>query len=276
MKPTRPAWAAVIVFLASVPPAGAVGTANVDARLVAGVAAIRAGESFPLAVVLKMAPGWHTYWKNSGGSGRPTTVVITLPDFFQASQLRWPIPERFQVAGLSTLGYEGEVALLTTITPSAELPRGKFSVMAQVAWVECKDICIPGKATLSLALPSTTTQIRPDPAPARFFASANRFLPRADPELRARYEVIGAGVELTVGRPSGLGERLDFFPDVQGWIDLSAPPKIRTAARGAVLRFKRAAGPLPPGDLNGVLVMGQGVGRKGLEISAKLAEVKAH
>ena len=273
MKSTALVWAAFLPFLTSVLPASA---ANVDARLVAGVAAIRPGESFPLAVVLKMAPGWHTNWRNPGDSLVKTGVVFTLPDFFKASELRWPLPDRFRVADLTMFGYEGEVALLAAITPAAELPRGKFSVMAQVIWLECKDICIPGKATLSLTLPSTTNEQRPDPAAVLFFASANRFLSGSSPDVRARYAVMGDGVELTVGRPSGFGERLDFFPNAQGWIDLNAPPKIKTTARGAVFRFKRPAGPPPPGDLNGVLVMGQGVGRKGFEISAKLAEVKAH
>ena len=34
----------------------------------------RPGETVMAGVLLKMPPGWHTYWKNPGDSGAPTKI----------------------------------------------------------------------------------------------------------------------------------------------------------------------------------------------------------
>src|SRR5580700_12200319 len=39
----------------------------------------KAGDTIYAGVDLKMDPGWHTYWKNSGDAGSPTKITWTLP-----------------------------------------------------------------------------------------------------------------------------------------------------------------------------------------------------
>jgi DsbC/DsbD-like thiol-disulfide interchange protein len=49
------------------------------ARLVADVESAGPGTTFTAGIVLTMAPGWHTYWKNPGESGLATSIAWTAP-----------------------------------------------------------------------------------------------------------------------------------------------------------------------------------------------------
>ena len=51
----------------------------VRAELLADTNAIVPGKPFTVGLLLKMAPGWHTYWKFSGDAGLPTELKWKLP-----------------------------------------------------------------------------------------------------------------------------------------------------------------------------------------------------
>ena len=51
---------------------------KVHARLVAEDSAIAPGGTITVALEEKIAPGWHTYWKNPGDAGAPTEIQWTL------------------------------------------------------------------------------------------------------------------------------------------------------------------------------------------------------
>ncbi|MFZ4695705.1 MAG: protein-disulfide reductase DsbD family protein [Verrucomicrobiia bacterium] len=112
------------------------------------------GESFDVGIHLKMDPGWHTYWKDPGDSGLATSVEWKLPSGFTAGPLRWPKPEIMKEAGLVTYGYENEVVLLAKITASVEGTKRSqvISLGAKVDWLECKEVCVPGSAVVSVTL----------------------------------------------------------------------------------------------------------------------------
>ena len=95
-----------------------------------------------VGVNLKILEGWHIYWENSGEAGSPTKVAWDLPKDSNIGPLRWPAPERFAERGnITTFGYTKEVTLLA----DASVPTGS-SIRAEVRWLVCKDICIPGSA----------------------------------------------------------------------------------------------------------------------------------
>lgn len=131
----------------------------VKAKLVADVASVQPGQPFTVGILLKMKPKWHVYWKNPGDAGAAPSVEWKLPDGFTAGALKFPLPVRFEQPGpIIGYGYEDEVLLTATITPPAELPPGKpVELAADVSWLVCEAVCIPGKAALSLALPAGET-----------------------------------------------------------------------------------------------------------------------
>ena len=38
------------------------------------------GQPFRLGLRLRLAPGWHTYWKNPGDAGAAPEIVLALPE----------------------------------------------------------------------------------------------------------------------------------------------------------------------------------------------------
>lgn len=135
---------------------------HVQAELLSDVSAIQPGKPFWLGVRLSIDPGWHVYWKNPGDSGIPTRVRFTLPDGFTADAMQFPTPSRFVLPGdIVIFGYENSVMLLTKVTPPQNLPAGfQGQFQAAVDWLVCSDVCIPGKAGVSLSLGSSA-QVSP-------------------------------------------------------------------------------------------------------------------
>jgi thiol:disulfide interchange protein DsbD len=129
----------------------------VKAELLADVAAVKPGEEFTLGVLLKIKPNWHIYWRYPGDAGLPTAVKWKLPDASGDApqpELRFPIPVRFDQPGdVVGYGYKDEVLL----TARVKAPSGSAGEMkefaADVSWLVCEQVCIPGKAKLSLSIP---------------------------------------------------------------------------------------------------------------------------
>jgi DsbC/DsbD-like thiol-disulfide interchange protein len=127
-------------------------TARVEA--VADVATARAGEPFRVGFHFKMDPAWHIYWQNPGAAGIPTRVKWTLPAGVTAGELQFPVPIKFTQPGdIVGYGYEDEVLLMAQITPPADYAQAELPVVAEVSWLCCADVCIPGKQRLELKVP---------------------------------------------------------------------------------------------------------------------------
>src|SRR5438046_7868535 len=121
---------ALLVFLpfAAVPVAAATKT---QARLLLSAEAARPGETILAGVLLKMPSGWHTYWKNPGDSGEATKIVWQLPGGVQAGEIQWPVPEKLNVADLTTYIYHDQVLLMASLTLADNLPAGPKELKAQ-------------------------------------------------------------------------------------------------------------------------------------------------
>src|SRR5437773_9961694 len=130
----------------------------VKAELLADTSAIVPGKSFTIGLLLRMAPGWHTYWAFSCDAGLPTDLRWKLPSGWKAGELQWPIPlKTIDPGDIETYGYENEVLLMQEITPPAKIDNASVALAADANWLVCERICIPGSATLQLELPTSTT-----------------------------------------------------------------------------------------------------------------------
>ena len=193
----------------------------VKARLLADVAAVVPGRPLRLGVELRADEGWHTYWKFSGAAGLPTEVDWRLPPGFAAAPLQWPLPARYsEEGGLTVYGYAGEVVLIAPVTPPPALPADTtLSFSARVSWLVCREVCIPGEATVALDLPVDSSGAAP--ANQEIFRRFGARVPRPlEAELRPDYRVRrgaeGVRVDLAVGRagqaPGPEPQVVDFFP----------------------------------------------------------------
>src|SRR6266496_1429111 len=115
--------AAALALTASVAAAPA-RTQHVEAELVAARTALVPGEPLTVALRLAIDKGWHTYWRNPGDSGLPTTLAWKLPPGVLAGPIEWPTPKALPAGPLVNYGYEGEVLHLVELTTDRTVAPG--------------------------------------------------------------------------------------------------------------------------------------------------------
>ena len=256
--------------------AGTVKTEHVEAQLLAERSRAQAGKAVAVGLKLRMAPHWHTYWKNPGDSGLPTRIQWILPAGWKASEIQWPYPKPLPVGPLLNYGYEDEVLLATDITPAATAAAGSYPVKARAEWLVCKDVCIPEKGELDLVLAVGAAEGPPDGRVAVHFERARNQLPV---ETRGwKFESAFAGKSLVVRMtpPAGetLPERLAFFPERELLIEPAAPQKL--VSEGSAVRIEmKLAEPRLAGvrEVRGVAVSESGwpgIARKAIALDAPM------
>src|ERR1051325_4976799 len=186
----------------------------VRSELLADTNAIVPGKPFTVGLLLRMAPGWHTFWKFSGDAGLPTELKWKLPPGWKIGDIQWPIPLKTVDPGdIETYGYENEILLMQEITPPSNLNNSPVKFSTEASWLVCEKICIPGGATLQLDLSVASTN---QPANADLFARYRRLLPQNFPAPNiAHVDWSRFGSDLRLKITSEMLAKypaLDFFP----------------------------------------------------------------
>jgi thiol:disulfide interchange protein/DsbC/DsbD-like thiol-disulfide interchange protein len=203
--------------LAALPGAG---DHPVQARLLATVDAVVPGQVFNIGVELKMEEGWHTYWSFSGDAGLPIEIAWQSPDGYTAGPLQWPLPSKYEEeGGLTVYGYADEVLLAATVDGAGGLVVGDtLYLAAEVSWLVCRELCIPGDTSLALALPVAKVN-RPSAHQALFDRYAARVPGALDERVELNFTVRGTRdleVELGFTRETSTfsaGEQIpEFYP----------------------------------------------------------------
>jgi len=217
------------LFAPGVRAAGPVVTTDeVRAELVAHAPdGIAPGKPMWLGLAISHAPHWHTYWKNPGDSGLPTTLTWTLPSGVAAGEIAWPTPKRLPVGPLVNYGYEDRLLLPVPITVAPEFRGGTLDVRLSAQWLVCKDVCIPQQGEFALSVPTqAATALN-----AAAFDAAQRAAPRDATGAQASAELVDDAKLMRVaisGLPSALrGKALDFFAESAGVIDHAGKPAAR-------------------------------------------------
>jgi thiol:disulfide interchange protein len=175
--------------------------AQVKASLVAAEISLQPGRAFTVALRLEHEPHWHTYWINAG-TGYPTSLEWQLPPGWTAGPIEWPTPHlvRDTAGNIAGNGYENDTLLPVTITPPADLTPGEtITLRATAEWLMCKDVCKPGKADVSLTLPVSTDQPKPNESTRAAFAAIPSPAPADDLTFTATRS--GKTITFTVAGP---------------------------------------------------------------------------
>jgi len=207
-------------------------TEQTELRLVSAVDAVGDSRTVTLGLHFRMKPGWKIYWRSPGDAGFPPTIDWKGSANLAEASLLWPAPYRFDVSGLTTMGYKGEVVL--PLSATVVKTGDALSLRASVDYLTCDDVCIPYTAKLKLDLPAgAATPSAEGPMIGGFLArlpatsgvtierASLRDLPRKDGKPG---ETV---VELSV---SARGERAFVKPDIvaeHGAIAVSEPPRVR-------------------------------------------------
>ncbi len=121
---------------------------------VEGVALIpgwrRADGARVAAIELRLAPGWHTYWRAPGANGLPPQFDWSGSRNLASVAYEWPRPRVIDLYGGPTLGYPGILVLPVVLTPVR--PEAPVDVRLDLFFGVCDDICIPTEARLSATL----------------------------------------------------------------------------------------------------------------------------
>ena len=231
----------------------------VHAELVSEEQAVQPGRPFWVGVRLHMDKGWDTYWLNPGDSGFATQVNWKLPEGFTAGPLLWPYPEKFVTDSLVAFGYTDSVLLMAEITPPNNLAADqKVSIQADVNWLACKESCVPGHASLQMALPVTDKIPPVDAAVKALFANARQALPQREGDLTvsAQSDQIVLQFKPLAGTLGKIDEAL-FIPEQGEVIDYSAPQNLKAESGQVTLSVKRAHPEGAISTLKGVLLVSE-------------------
>ena len=188
---------------------------EVSITLVTPAASAAPGQQVWVGVRFQMEGKWHTYWQNPGNTGLATQVNWTTPAGVEVGELNWPYPEVYRNAHLVDFVYFGEAALYAPVTVPADWPVGQpLALSAEVDWLMCEEICIPGKGEVSLSIP-VADQPAPDPEETAAFSETRAKWPAPLDSLAASYRADSQAIQLTLSgleTPSQDLSGMFFFP----------------------------------------------------------------
>jgi thiol:disulfide interchange protein len=207
--------ALLLLLFAALPIAqGAERTKHTKVQLVLSHEVAKPGDTVTAAIELSSAPNWHTYWRNPGDAGLPTTIEWELPAGITAGAIEWPVPHKMTLQDVGAYVYEGTEYLLIPLTIGADAKPGTFDLKGALAWLECEKVCIPQDGTIAARL-SIGNQSKPSAA-ASIIDKARERLPRkaAPFPVTASWEAsTNAGARLLVVEwATDNVQKPDFYP----------------------------------------------------------------
>lgn len=147
-----------------------------------------------VALHLRLAEGWRTYWRIPGQAGIAPQLDWSRSQNVASVTAHWPRPVVFDQDGYNSVGYAGELVLPLTLTPRD--PARPMALLGDLTVGLCRDVCIPADLSVSLPLRgnggddpviAAALERRPEPAHA---AGLRRATCQVRPDER--------GVELTL------------------------------------------------------------------------------
>jgi thiol:disulfide interchange protein DsbD len=217
---------------------------HLTVQLVVPPTEIYPGQNFTAGLYFQLEPGWHVYWINAGDSGEPPRIKWTLPEGIAADAMQFPAPKRLPLGPLMDFGYENEVLFPVPMHVSPTFkPTGESATLGgKVDWLVCREVCIPGKATLDVerkalsSPPSSPTFVSAD---QQLVARLHRTLPQQLPAgMQAKFMPTATGFTLTVitGRHESNAQ---FFPFDQNQLANAAPQQVTPLNNGLEISLKK-------------------------------------
>jgi DsbC/DsbD-like thiol-disulfide interchange protein len=224
-------------------------------ELLSDTSAISAGHEYTVGLQFKMERGWHIYWVNPGDSGEPPHVTWQLPKGLVAGDILWPAPRKMGASTIVNYVYDGDVLLMAPIRAGVDYSASAADKLeATVKFLICSEqMCMPGKAQLSLSLPAKAPNTTVA-ANAASFASARERLPKPPPanwKFSGHVEKDSLVIEIQAARPIASGY---FFPLHESQIENSAPQLAASRPSGVRLTIRKSGELTKPlTNLKGVL-----------------------
>ncbi|WP_439509689.1 protein-disulfide reductase DsbD family protein [Marinimicrobium koreense] len=145
---------------------------------------------------------WKTYWRSPGEGGVAPAMDWSGSRNLERVRWRWPAPERFDLMGIDTVGYRGQVGFPLEIHPErADQPmrlQGRFTLSS------CTDICVLTDYDLTLDVDPDSLQ--PLDEQLHVYNQALSQVPRALPGIEVTslaWDESSGYLRATLERPAG-------------------------------------------------------------------------
>lgn len=133
------------------------GNKQAQLRLIAGQADWLGKSQLFVAIEIKLAPKWKTYWRTPGETGIPPYFDWSGSENLLSAEVLYPFPKLFEDEAGSSIGYKSRVTLPVVITPKDVTKPVKLVLNAQYAI--CYDLCVPVSANHSLLIDDVSTNL---------------------------------------------------------------------------------------------------------------------
>ncbi|WP_284619445.1 protein-disulfide reductase DsbD family protein [Aquabacterium humicola] len=234
------AGVAVVCAPALAAPGAVVRTDQVRAELVAHAPeGVAPGKPLQLGLLIEHQPHWHTYWRNPGDSGLPTTLAWQLPAGLVAGEIQWPRPHRLPVGPLVNYGFEGRLLLPVPVQVTQAPAGANLTIDLRADWLVCKEVCIPESGEFRLQLPvQAATAVH-----GALFEAAHKAQPKMLAATGSQARIDGATLALDIGGlpAAWRGQPVDYFAGDAGVIEHAARIEQRWQGERLLLRVPLSA-----------------------------------
>ncbi len=213
-------------------------------RLIAGTNQKNA-DRLRAGIELRLAPGWHTYWRYPGDAGVPPRFDFSGSQNLAAARVSYPAPHLLADEAGNSIGYKGDVIFPLTVTPEQAGKPVRLRVV--VDYAICEKLCVPAKGSAELTLSPGAS------ASDKALAAAEAQVPRSASATEAGLSVTRvpakngqrAQVLVDVAAPAGKPVTLFAEGPTAEWA-LPVPKPVDGAPAGH-RRFSFELDGLPPG-----------------------------
>ncbi|MSR76626.1 MAG: hypothetical protein EXS63_00135 [Candidatus Omnitrophica bacterium] len=233
---------------------------HIHPEILSSVKAFAPGKPFTVGIHFTMDPDWHIYWINPGDSGLATSVKWVGHPPINFSPLEWPAPEKIILPAILTYGYSKEVVLLSEATVTPSFSGKSITLKADVAWLACHDLCVPGKARIVREIPAAKGKAVRNSQEIRTIERYQARVPQDYQgwEISARYSDQFALIHFKPNHEFPI-KSIYFFPENSDFFKHEAGEKFRSNQAGFEVLLRRSK--IFTGDLEkleGVLAIDTG------------------
>lgn len=106
-------------------------------------------------LVIRLAPGWKTYWRAPGEGGIPPRFNWSGSKNLANVDVRFPVPKVIDQAGLRSYGYDQDVVFPLIVT--ARQGDAPVDLFGEIEIGVCEEICVPLALKVRAKLPAGGT-----------------------------------------------------------------------------------------------------------------------
>ena len=241
--------------------AAPVKTPHLTAELVSQTTAVAPGSTAYVALRQQMIPEWHTYWRNPGDAGEPTSLKWTAPPGVKPGAIVWPAPHFALLGPIASYVFSNTIYLPIPVdVPASAKPGSSITLKAHGDWLICKDICVPESGDFAITLPVSAGSAAMDP---KHGAAISETLAKAPKPAGIKATFKAAPGKLTLSATGAVlkgavAAKAFFFPYDGAVIEHAKPELVQVGPQGVTFTltpgFAFTKGK-PPASLAGIVVI---------------------